>query len=334
MPINFATGTYVGNGVSDTEISVGFQPNVVFVANVENGDNLDCRTSTMAANTSKDITGVNTIRTDRIRNFTANGFNVGTQNATNALNRDYTWVAFQTDDVHNHVFTYTGDGSDDRVVGSFSFTAGAAMVFGMAAQEVYVATDSMTAGNSYTMDATGGPAIDAIQALGAGSITVGTLCNVNLRVYNVIVWETANKYMKSVSYTGDAADGRLLPHLLGTTPWLSIIRPASTVDAVWRWRTTFVNDQSTRGEATSYAANLIQAVSSTTLNLGTSTGVNASAGSYFTLVLGDGTGGGGGPPGGGGGPRRPPGSGPPNPPGGGSLLGPVLKKMRFPEKVI
>lgn len=41
------------------------------------------------------------------------------------------------------------------------------------------------------------------------------------------------------------------------------------------------------------------------------------------------------PPGGGGGPNRPPG-GRPNPPGGGGsgLTGPVLKKLRFPEKVI
>ena len=44
--------------------------------------------------------------------------------------------------------------------------------------------------------------------------------------------------------------------------------------------------------------------------------------------------GGGGGAGGPGRPRRPPGGGPPNPPGGGSLSGPVLKKLRFPEKVI
>lgn len=62
------------------------------------------------------------------------------------------------------------------------------------------------------------------------------------------------------------------------------------------------------------------------------TGTPSGTGKRFALLCKV-DGGGATPPGGGGG-RRPPGSGPPNPPGGGSLLGPVLKKLRFPEKVI
>lgn len=60
-------------------------------------------------------------------------------------------------------------------------------------------------------------------------------------------------------------------------------------------------------------------------------GLTGQSGGDRIIFEGPGVGSGGGGPGR---PRRPPGGGPPNPPGGGSLLGPVLKKLRFPEKVI
>lgn len=59
-------------------------------------------------------------------------------------------------------------------------------------------------------------------------------------------------------------------------------------------------------------------------------GAPAASGVKFALRLGPP--GGVGPPGGGGKPHKPPHRPPPG--GGGSLLGPVLKKLRFPEKVI
>lgn len=336
MAISFNSGTYTGNGVSDTEIVVGFQPNVVFVRKVNVGDNLDCRTSTMAANTSKDITGVNTIRTDRIRNFTANGFKVGTQNAVNANLSTYNWVAFTTDDVNVHVFTYTGDGTDDRSVGSFAFQAGAAMVFSMAAAECWIATDAMPAGECFALDTTGGPLTDQIQALGNGSIQVGATANVNLRVYNVIVWKTANRYMKAITYEGDGNDSRNIAHTLGAQPWFSMIKRSTTSDGIWRMQVD-AGDVSFAGEATVTAANLIQAMGVTNTQVGTDGRVNSASGetTYYLTSFGDGTGGAAGPPGGGGRPGRPrpPGGGPP-PGGGGTLTGPVLKKLRFPEKVI
>lgn len=335
MAVSFASGTRTGNGVSDTLVVTGFQPNVVCVRKSSGGSNFDWRISTMAANTSKDVTADNGPRTDRIRNFAATGFNVGDEDAVNTNGATYKWVAFTTDGIVNDVFTYTGDGTDDRVVGSFGFQATGAMVFSMAVANSWCATSNMVSGEACALNAAGSPITDAIQVLGNGSITVGTLANVNLRVYHVIVWATANLFVSPFTYTGDGTDGRNVAHGLGADPYLSLIMRLQTTDPVWRMRAD-TGDSSFNGVSTGTDTNCIQATNSVFLNLGSDASVNLNTETYYGLVLGNGVaGGGGGPPGGGGRPGRPrpPGGGPP-PGGGGSLTGPVLKKLRFPEKVI
>ena len=72
-----ATGSYVGDGVGTHTITgVGFQPDLVIIK----GD-LDrptyFRTATMATNSSKSLGSAEAATSNRIRNFLADGFEIG-----------------------------------------------------------------------------------------------------------------------------------------------------------------------------------------------------------------------------------------------------------------
>lgn len=89
-----SSGSYIGTGVNDLEVSIGFQPDWVIVK--DTGSNSGTiRTVDMASNTSYFLSGTADV-TNRLRDFTSNGFKVGTSVAVNTNGSTYWWTAGKT----------------------------------------------------------------------------------------------------------------------------------------------------------------------------------------------------------------------------------------------
>ena len=95
--IRVASGSYTGTGVDNRAITgVGFQPDVVIVKSDDNSGVAEIRTSTMAGDNTKPMTGNTALTANLIQSLTSDGFTLGTDNAVNRNNRAYDWVAMKS----------------------------------------------------------------------------------------------------------------------------------------------------------------------------------------------------------------------------------------------
>ncbi len=88
------SGTYTGNGAASRQITnLGFRPEVVIIKG-NNAQSAVIRTSTLPAGMSKQLAQDQPLLANRIRNFTATGFEIGADADVNASGVEYAWVAF------------------------------------------------------------------------------------------------------------------------------------------------------------------------------------------------------------------------------------------------
>lgn len=111
---DFAVGSYAGNGVADTPITVGFQPNIVLVGSIQSV--IFLRTSDMATNNSYRMDGAAGADANSIKTLTATGFTVGTSAAANSNGVTYYYIAIKSTTGLVNTNTFTGNGT------SLSFT--------------------------------------------------------------------------------------------------------------------------------------------------------------------------------------------------------------------
>ena len=77
--IRVASGSYTGTGVDNRAITgVGFQPDVVIVKSDDNSGVAEIRTSTMAGDNTKPMTGNTALTANLIQSLTSDGFTLGT----------------------------------------------------------------------------------------------------------------------------------------------------------------------------------------------------------------------------------------------------------------
>lgn len=107
---NFAVGNHTGNAIDNTSVSVGFQPDLVWmkrstaVAGVQ-------RPGTLAGDATQYF--VNTANaTGRIKSLTSTGYTVGTATEVNASGGIYRWMAFNVPEYPYDVTLYNTDNSD------------------------------------------------------------------------------------------------------------------------------------------------------------------------------------------------------------------------------
>ncbi len=105
------SGTYTGNGAGTRQITgIGFRPEVVVVKG-DIDESAVIRTATMPAGTAKQLAQDQPPLTNRIRAFTADGFEIGSDADVNAAGVTYAWVAFSANPGDLKVGTYTGNGN-------------------------------------------------------------------------------------------------------------------------------------------------------------------------------------------------------------------------------
>jgi hypothetical protein len=202
--IRVASGSYTGTGVDNRAITgVGFQPDVVMVKSDDTSGVAEIRTSTMAGDLTKPMTGNTALTANLIQSLDSNGFTLGDDNAVNRNNRTYHWVAFKSYTGHMALGSYTGNGTSKSITG-LGFSPEYAMVLPAANTAAVQRMSAMT--RTFTFGADTG-STTGITSLDSGGFSVGnsTSVNSNAATYHYIAWNQDVDEMNTTSYTGTGA---------------------------------------------------------------------------------------------------------------------------------
>jgi len=206
------SGTYVGNGVDNRSIYVGFQPSVLIVDMAEVTttvpDESVIRTSTMIGDASKDLELPSALTADKIQSLDATGFTVGTHASVNGFGLTYHWVAFKAGVGTLKVGSYLGNGTDNTSVGGVGFQPEYVIVMPAIAQKTTHRSSAMPGDITYTFD--GISFADAVQFLEPDGFQVGTDARVNAvgTTYHYAAWNASPGEVAVGVYTGNGIDGR------------------------------------------------------------------------------------------------------------------------------
>ena len=274
------TGSYTGNGVDNRNITgIGFQPDIVIIRYDTNTAAV-IRTTNMAADRAKLITGNNALQADYIQSFLADGFQIGTNANVNTSGRLYHWTAMKAG-ANVQIGTYAGNGVDNRDITGVGFQPDWVITMADNEQDVF-RPGPIVGDNSFLMNGSAAIA-DRIQAMLADGFQIGANANVNsaVRTYYWIAFDATAK-VKTGVYTGNSADNRNITGL-GITPRFTWVKRGATTQAVWR-TDTVVGDRTLYWGVTAAVTDRLQSLLADGFQVGTNQEVNLSGQTYYYLA--------------------------------------------------
>jgi hypothetical protein len=165
-----ATGSYTGNGTSQSISNLGFQPDVVWIKADSASYPGAISTSTMGSDQTKNANGTGTLHTGSVTSLDTDGFSVGSGTDVNADTVTYYWTAFDanTDMVVN---SYSGNGGATQAISGVGFSPDYVIILGDNGTYAYNRT---TYGGSYARRMrNSGESTDAIISLDSDGFTAG-----------------------------------------------------------------------------------------------------------------------------------------------------------------
>lgn len=284
--IRVASGSYTGDGADNRAITgVGFQPDVVIVKSDDNSGVAEIRTSTMAGDNTKPMTGTTALTANLIQSLTSNGFTLGNDNAVNRNARAYHWTAIKSYTGHMSLGTYTGNGTSKSITG-LGFSPEYAMVLPAANTAAVQRMSAMT--RTFTFGADTG-STTGITSLDANGFSVGnsTSVNSNAATYHYIAWNEDVDEMKTTSYTGTGASHSITG--VGFQPSFVIVHANDTATArAGAMRASAVTGTGSQlFTATTNESTGITALQSGGFQVGTSTTVDANGTTYDYVAFKD-----------------------------------------------
>jgi hypothetical protein len=287
-PMKVLSGSYIGDGIDNRAIAVGFQPDVVFVKRDENTRFGVVRTSTMVGDMTKslDFTG-SVVFAGGVKSLDASGFTLGTDPNVNALGAPYYWVALDAAPGEMTVGSYTGDDSDNRSIPGVGLQPNYVMVFSEGGFAPVHRTSTMAGDVSYDFNTA--QLTDRIQALQGDGFQVGTSPEVNKATVknHYVAWKTAPGRMAVGSYTGNGGDSRNL-NTPGFMPeWALVKRTDALAPWVQKPASTGVNaDYSLFFTNTVGQSNDLQQLRPLGFQVGSGGDVNANTITYYWAAFG------------------------------------------------
>lgn len=293
---DFCVGFYVGDGSATKTISTGFQPDLVWVK--RSASSANWASSAMPANTGQyfDATNQNTGGA-LFTTLTGSGFTVGSTN--NANLGVYYYVAFKSVAGKSAVGTFTGDGTNGRVISGVGFTPDWVYVknANAAVAVTGVANSSEAYGDSSTVFTAAANATGLIQSLQSDSFTVGSGSGAN-GSGNTLYWaafdgaaaptSSGTYRMANGSYTGTGAGFSVTG--LEFAPDLVIIKhhdQATDQYAVFRTRLMSGDTTSFLSNPVAVFAGGVTALGSDGFTIGTNATVNTAADTYYWTAFGN-----------------------------------------------
>lgn len=197
--VNLQTGMYAGSGVARTITGVGFKPDFVTWSD-SIGDTPVFKTSTIPTD------GV--LRYDLFTNLTArctsltnDGFTIATTNEVNGTSRNYYYLAMRNTPNLFKVLTYTGNGTDDRLINGVTFMPDFVAIRDITTAEVTAIRFSGEVGdNAFLADATG-EASNIIESFVSDGFQIGTSANTNTsaEIYHAFSFKNGTSIAKKLN---------------------------------------------------------------------------------------------------------------------------------------
>lgn len=288
---SMATGSYSGTGSTQTISGLNFNPDLVFIKNIDAGNTQPAvfRTSLIEGDSTAYFSGATANSTGMITSLGNNNFSIGTSAPVNTSGNTYYWEAFGNafNPITNSgasdfiVGAYTGNGIDNRNITRVPFQPNMVMVKRSAANGIWRSSSFSGDISSYfgaTIDTA-----DMIQALNPDGFQIGT--NTNVNAAGSLFWWFGFKNGPNFTvnnYTGTGVSQNI--NTVGFNPDLVWIKRSTAINGVFR-------SSSLTGNFTQYFANLANVSDRITgfLNNGFTIGgnqteTNTSAGVYHYAV--------------------------------------------------
>ena len=282
------SGKYTGDGADNRQITIGFQPDAVFVKGNSTTE-MVCRTSTMIGDVSKVMTANLDISTtpNHIQALNTTGFEVGTDSRVNENGKSYYWIAFQATPDIMKVGSYVGNGTDDRSITGVGFQPDCVIILPDYTNYATHRTSAMSGDKTFKFDSTMSRT-NIVQALESDGFQVGTdtYANGDGNTYHYIAWKVVVGKFAVGSYTGNGTDNRSITGVGFQPEWVVIKDGTGTSEGVSHPTSLgTATDSSLRFKATSNLANAIQALESDGFQVGTHSIVNTNANTYYYFAM-------------------------------------------------
>jgi len=295
----FCVGEYTGDGAAAKSITVGFQPNLVWVKGAGGaGQQAVWRSSSMANNSANFLVNVNEDTTGTIfTTLDATGFTVGNSARVNTSGTTYHYVAFKSVTGAMQVGTYTGNATDNRSITGVGFSPNFVFVknanAGTSQSAVFNLIENYGDQSSLFNDIANDT--NEIQALESDGFQVGSAARAN-GSGNTHYWAAfggASSYtasgiftMKVGSYAGTGAAQSITG--LGFSPSLVIIKNASqTTNRYAVFRTALMVDTAYFSNGAANITTGITSLDSDGFTVGTNAAVSTSGDTYYWEAFGN-----------------------------------------------
>lgn len=269
-----ASGTYTGNGTTQTIGELDFKPDLVIVKNNANQQGV-FTTSLMAGNSTAYFGSASANFEGAIIDLTQSGFIIGNNATVNASGNTYHWQAFgnafnpntNTGAADFAIGMYTGSATDNRDITNLPFQPNLVTIKSFNNAGAGVWRSSVHVGDLSSFFAATAESANMIQAINSDGFEIGTGVNVNTSLisYYWFAFKTGSNFSVG-EYTGNATDNREITGL-GFQPDLVWVKRSTAVNGVFKSSTL-------AGDATQYFVNVanandrIQALSSDGFQIG------------------------------------------------------------------
>jgi hypothetical protein len=302
--IRVATGSYVGNGTDNRNITgVGFQPDLVIIKGNVSGILPSrvavIRTSSMPADRTKQLAEDAATFSNGIQSFSADSFQVGNDARVNedpliGASPTYYWTAIKSRAGHMALGSYTGSGTSSRAITGLGFSPEYAMVIpgdlgilGLGEQAPVQRMSAMTRTFPF---GSGTGSTDAVTSLDSDGFTVGSSATVNSNggAYYYAGFNQCGGEIKSGSYAGDGTTSHAITGV-GFQPDYLIVRANDTAtsrEGVHRPASVPGSESQLFSNGVNIT-NGITALGSGGFTVGNNAGTNANGVSYPDLALND-----------------------------------------------
>jgi hypothetical protein len=277
------SGTYTGDGTDNRAIvstaagvtpdALGFTPDVVIVK-AETAQTGVIKTSTMAGDASKPMTGASAIGANMIQAIVSGGFQVGTDARVNQTGTVYHFVAFKATPGKLKVGTYTGNGVNNRTISGVGFSSDVVIMISAGATEPVFGVSDGSLGAGVPFDNSAGGAYST--AVSDDGFTFGNALpenNTNGVTYHYVAWNEVGGQMAIGSFTGNGADNRVI-NGFGFKPEYVIVKQTGQHAVQHMASMGDTTDQSLFFDAQAQATNRIQELQADGIELGNNFDVN------------------------------------------------------------
>ncbi|MEE8391143.1 MAG: LamG domain-containing protein, partial [Anaerolineae bacterium] len=289
-PISVKTGTYTGNGTSQSITGLGFQPDAVIVKR-RGISHAFIRTSTMPSTKSKYIALAINITGEGITSLDVDGFTVGNKPDVNLSAEEYHWIAFKASAGSLDLGNYVGNGTGQTISG-VGFQPEWVMVFPAVGLRSVQKTASMPAADSTNFDT--GLLPDRITGFTADGFTVGTDAEVSESgmAFHYMAFNATAANFAEGSYEGDGLDDRSIA--VGFKPQYVVVTPGETTEVAVSVPAPVYRPESLTGDgslnfrnssSTHLQANTIQALETNGFQVGSNAAVNADTKTFYWVAI-------------------------------------------------